>query len=81
LRYRAGQTVLLRARVTEDCTDASKSSLVPVVVEDFPLGNYVSRAFAPFSEVADFADADRLKRPATVDPRWSPVDPDWSTRR
>ena len=50
--YKAGETVLLRARVTEDCSNVfGAAALVPVIIEDFPEASFVSRAFAPFSEV------------------------------
>lgn len=69
-KYRKGQTVLLRARVTEDCSNllVPGAALVPCIVENFPDGTFVSRAFAPFSEVADFDDIERLRQPVTIDP-------------
>lgn len=77
--YRAGETVILRARITEDCSNLFGAALAPVIVEDYPDGQFVSRAFAPFSEVGrleDPADITRLLQPRTIDPRTAKRSPE-----
>lgn len=67
--YKAGETVLVRARVLADCNNLfASSALAQVLIEDFPDGSFVSRAVAPFSEIASFDDVELLRRPVTIDP-------------